>query len=96
MSRAFRRRLVPLLLPVALLAACGDSGPGFTSGSIHLFVNPISSPFDPDGWAVSVDGAAALAIPDTGEILLEGLAVGDHEVRLTDVDEPCAKGTDPA
>jgi hypothetical protein len=95
MSPEIRLRLVPAVLLCALLPACGsDNGPGDTTGNIDLFVQPPSTPFDPDGWAVTLDGGAERAVPDSGELLFENLAPGPHEVRVTDVDDPCKVSED--
>jgi hypothetical protein len=59
-----------------------------------VFVNLPVSLFDPDGSAVSLDGGAPSAVPDSGEMLLEDLVPGSHRLELVDVDEPCEVTSD--
>jgi hypothetical protein len=95
MSIEIRLRLVPASLLCGFLLACGDDdggddgGPSSTTGTIGLTVSPPISPLDPDGFAVSLNGGAEQALPESGELWLEDLPAGSHEVTLTDVDEPC-------
>ena len=82
-------------LCLALLVACnGDDTSGNGAGSLHVRVNPSSSPLDPDGFAAKIDNGSPRLIPDGGELQLEGMLPGEHTVELTDVDLPCEVTTE--
>jgi hypothetical protein len=79
-----------LILLLSGPAACGDDhGPSPTTGAIYLLVSPSASPFDPDGFSVSLDGGADRALPEFGDFYLEDLAPGVHQVALTGLDRRC-------
>ena len=81
-------------LCLAFLVACGDDSTGNGAGSLHVRVNPASSPLDPDGFDARVDNGNARPIPADGELQLEGMLPGAHTVELTDVDTPCTVSTE--
>ena len=49
-----------------------------------------SSPFDPDGYTVSLDGGASLHVGVSAVVTFPDLVVGEHEVELTGVADNCA------
>ncbi len=60
-------------------------------GSIQVSTGTAgSSPFDSDGYTVSLDGGASLLIGVSDEVTFPDLAVGEHEVELTGVADNCA------
>ncbi len=82
-------RVAITALCLAFLVACGSDSTGNGAGSLHVRVNPASSPLDPDGFAARIDGGSSRPIPAEGELQLEGMLPGEHTVELTDVDTPC-------
>ena len=60
-------------------------------GSIEVSTGTAgSSPFDPDGYAVSLDGGASVHVGVSDVVTFPDLAVGEHEVELTGVADNCA------
>lgn len=76
-------------LCLAFLVACNGDSTGNGAGSLHVRVNPPSSPLDPDGFDAKIDNGNSRPIPADGELQLEGMLPGAHTVELTDVDTPC-------
>ena len=87
-------RIAISALCLAFLVACGSDSTGNGAGSLHVRVNPPSSPLDPDGFAAKVDNGSSRPIPVDGELQLEGMLPGAHTVELTDVDTPCEVTTE--
>jgi hypothetical protein len=83
-------RVIPAALCLALLAACGgDSTNNSGDGSIHILVSQSAFQFDADGFDVRIDQGSPQPMPDNGELIINGVAPGDHTVQLSDVDLPC-------
>ena len=87
-------RIAISALCLAFLVACGSDSTGNGAGSLHVRVNPPSSPLDPDGFDAKIDNGNSRPIPVDGELQLEGMLPGEHTVELTDVDAPCEVTTD--
>jgi len=87
-------RIVISALCLAFLVACGSDSTGNGAGSLHVRVDPPSSPLDPDGFDAKIDNGSSRPIPVDGELQLEGMLPGEHTVELTDVDTPCEVTTD--
>ena len=49
-----------------------------------------SSPFDPDGYTVTLEGGASLDIGVSDAVTFSDLAVGEYRVELTGVADNCA------
>ncbi|MGH7445549.1 MAG: hypothetical protein ACREKM_11755, partial [Longimicrobiales bacterium] len=58
-------------------------------GTLDVAATTSGENIDSDGYTVSVDGGAALAIPANGTISLNGIAEGEHTVLLGDVAANC-------
>ena len=87
-------RIAISALCLAFLVACGSDSTGNGAGSLHVRVNPPSSPLDPDGFDAKIDNGNSRPIPVDGELELEGMLPGEHTVQLTDVDTPCEVTTE--
>ena len=79
---------------IATLISCGgddlvDTG-GPTTGSLRVTTQSGGVGADPDGYLLSLDGAAHGAIGDPAPVVLTGLPAGDHTVALDGVDPFCA------
>jgi Tol biopolymer transport system component len=60
------------------------------AGTVHVSVATSGSPIDPDGYLVSLDGAASgVPIAATGSVNLTGVPVGSHSVALTGLAANC-------
>lgn len=67
-----------------------------TTGAIRVSVTSSGSPADPDGYSVSVDGGAAVAIARDGTHDFERISAGTHRVALTGLAANCrANGENP-
>lgn len=62
---------------------------GATTGSATITVSTSGVSPDPDGYAVTLDGADRGALAASGEITIDGLAAGDHVVGLSGVAANC-------
>lgn len=82
------------LAAVALLSGCGgESAQGPATGELTVRAVTTGPAPDPDGYRVSIDGGADLALPASGSITVTGLGVGDHLVRISGWASHC--GPDP-
>jgi hypothetical protein len=73
------------------------AAPPSTSGSLQITTTSSGSPADPDGYTVSVDGAAGQVIGTNASLTLAGLAVGSHTVLLAGTASNCrVSGPNPA
>jgi len=60
-------------------------------GSIEVATGTAgSSPFDPDGYTITLDGGVSLDIGVSDAVTFPDLAVGEYEVELTGVADNCA------
>jgi hypothetical protein len=65
-----------------------------TVGDLDVSATTTGSEIDPDGYSVSVDGGAPLALAVDGTVTFPGLPAGDHEVELSGVASNCAVAGD--
>lgn len=72
--------------PVSFSVECPDLG------SIEVRTTTTESDLDPGGYTVLVNSADAGRIGPNDTLVVGGLAVGRHEVRLTGLARPCAVG----
>jgi hypothetical protein len=76
---------------IATLLSCGGDdlastgGPDPTTGSLRVTTRSSGVGADPDGYLLSLDGAAQGAIGDPAPVVLTGLPAGDHMVALDGV-----------
>ena len=89
MTRRVRILNHRLILAAALVAGCKDTTAP-TPGRLQVSATTSGADLDPDGYLVSVDGGAALAIGTNGTISMPGLPPGDHAVRLNGVAPNCS------
>ena len=77
---------------VAVLGACDDDDPvAPATGTIMVEVAVSGEGTDEDGFTVSLDeGATTEPIDVDGEVTLEGVEAGDHDVELTDLSTNCS------
>ncbi|HEV8398744.1 MAG TPA: hypothetical protein VGQ18_02775 [Gemmatimonadales bacterium] len=69
---------------------CKDAAaPGPTTGGIRITVTTMGADLDPDGYSVSVDGGAGRAIGANDTLIIAGLSLGDHAVRLDGMAANC-------
>lgn len=81
-----------VLLALGWLGACSDnppSGPG-QSAAIRITTLTSGTDMDVDGYAVSVDGSAALPLTPNGVVSMSGIDPGEHAVQLDGVADNCA------
>ncbi|MEO6058172.1 MAG: hypothetical protein ABIQ49_15215, partial [Gemmatimonadales bacterium] len=89
LSRAFA---LLVTAPAALWLGCSGGGGDITGppvGALEVTTTTSGPEPDADGYAISVDGAAAAAIGSNATVRTEGLAVGPHTVELTGVAANC-------
>jgi len=60
-----------------------------TTGSLVVTVGTTGANLDPDGYSLSVDGAAGQALPVNGAVTIAGLAAGSHHVSVSGVATNC-------
>jgi Tol biopolymer transport system component len=79
------RRIAPFSCFVTCLvfAGCGETASGPETGSISLQVETRGKRPDPDGYLVSVDGNAALAVPANGTAQFHALPAGEHTLAVS-------------
>ncbi|MGD8869214.1 MAG: hypothetical protein PVI01_16455 [Gemmatimonadales bacterium] len=66
------------------------------TGDLEVSTSTTGRDIDPDGYAVSVDGAEGQAIAVNGGRTISGLAAGDHQLELTRVAANCTvAGSNP-
>jgi hypothetical protein len=97
MSPAVRLRLAKLILSTTILAAplaCGEGGTDVVLPSLRITAATSGLELDPDGYTVSIDGQAPLAIGVSGTLVAEGLADGPHTLELSGVAANCALAGD--
>lgn len=83
-----RRMIVPALL--VLLAACDGGGTQLPDpGSVQLAVSTAGRVLDRDGYSVSVDGGAAVAVQPNGPATLPGLTPGPHTIAISGIAPNC-------
>lgn len=65
-------------------------------GSVEVTTRTTGSVVDPDGYMLVLDGETSLAVGVSGEVTFEEVAVGHHELELTDIADNCtAIGPNP-
>ena len=69
--------------PVSMTVTCSA-----LVGAIEVTVSSTGDDV-PDGYVVAVDGGVSEAVSANGSVTFEGLAVGSHEVELTEVPANC-------
>ena len=83
---------------LGLALACGG-GAGLTeptTGELEISTVTTGDSPDPDGYSVSLDGAAGEAIGVAGTLLKSDLPQGDHTIALSGVDGNCVvEGSNP-
>ena len=97
MSPAVRLRLAKLILWTTILAAplaCGEGGTDVVLPSLRITAATSGLELDPDGYTVSIDGQAPLAIGVSGTLVAEGLVDGPHTLELSGVAANCALAGD--
>lgn len=90
----------PLSLGFAalLVAGCGGDGdddpmgPEAVTGDLRISTTTTGPAQDPDGYLVSVDGGAALAVSDGASATVEDVDEGDHLLLLSDIAPNCTVG----
>jgi WD40-like Beta Propeller Repeat len=84
-----RRAIAPALL--VLFAACENGGGTQPEGpgSVQLTVSTTGRVLDRDGYSVSVDGGAAVAVQANGSAALSGLTPGAHTLAISGVAANC-------
>src|SRR5947209_4769518 len=70
------------VLLAALAAACNDIY-GVNIGQIEITVTTTGADLDPDGYSLSLDGAAGLTFPLNATRTLTGVSTGSHSVLLS-------------
>lgn len=73
---------------LCVLPACGGDGrdpTGLGEGTLDVITSTIGVPEDPDGYTLTVDHGAALALPSNGTTSVGGLSPGIHEVELAGI-----------
>src|SRR3989442_13239470 len=84
------RKCVAVLM-LALAVACSD--PLIVRiGDVRLSVATTGADLDPDGYAIALDGGAALAIAANDTRMLSGLAAGSHTFLLSGLAANCTLG----
>ncbi len=63
-----------------------------TVGSLVVTVGTTGADLDPDGYTMSVDGAAALRVAVNGQLTISGIKGGTHTALLADLAANCAAG----
>jgi len=96
-DRRTQRRGLALVAPVALaLAACGGSEsiavPTPSTGSVRITTSTTGENLDPDGYAVTVDGATPRAMGVSDTVTISQLSAGNHLITLNQVALNCAVG----
>jgi hypothetical protein len=66
------------------------SGTGGGNGSVQVAVTTTGAPADPDGYTLSLDGAAPVAIAITASHSFDPVAPGEHQVQLAGIAANCA------
>ena len=74
---------------LALACGGGESLVEPTTGDLEISTVTAGESPDPDGYSVSIDGAAGEAIDVAGTLLKSGLVQGNHAVQLSGVDGNC-------
>jgi hypothetical protein len=72
---------------IAFTVSCAQ--PPSTTGSLQITTTSSGSPADPDGYTLSVDGAAGQVIGTSASLTLPGLSVGSHTVLLAGIAANC-------
>jgi len=96
-DRRTQRSGLALVAPVALaLAACGGSEsiavPTPSTGSVRITTSTTGENLDPDGYAVTVDGATPRAMGVSDTVTISQLSAGNHLITLNQVALNCAVG----
>jgi len=99
-TRCLRRRGRALPAPVilALLAACGgaDAVSAPDEGTLLVTTATGGDAVDPDGYRVSLDGAAGIPIGVAAQLSLAHVPSGEHRVRLDGIAPNCTlDGSNP-
>jgi hypothetical protein len=88
-----RTAIRPLFLALALGSACGGespAGPDAGTGTLVVTAATTGQDLDPDGYGVTVDGGAVVAVPSDGQVVVGDLPAGDHSVQLSGLAPNCA------
>jgi TolB protein len=72
---------------VGYTIVCAASSPG--TGSLSITTATAGSSLDPDGYTVSVDGAASQAIGLNATLAIDDLALGTHAITLSGIASNC-------
>ena len=84
-------KLVALLLLSALAAACSEPlVPRI--GDVRLTVATTGADLDPDGYAIALDGGAAMAVAVNDSRMISGLSAGSHSALLKGLAANCTVG----
>jgi hypothetical protein len=71
--------------------------PGPTAGSLQIVTSTSGADWDPDGYAVTVDGGRSQPIGLDGRLILANLSAAAHRVQLSSVATNCSvSGANPA
>ncbi|HEX2635651.1 MAG TPA: hypothetical protein VHL81_00880 [Gemmatimonadales bacterium] len=60
------------------------------AGGLRLVISSTGAALDPDGYEVSIDGGAPLALPAEGEVSVASMVPGDHTLGLSGLAPNCA------
>src|SRR3989440_265483 len=89
---SMRTRFALVALAAALSTACGEGPLVPTSGAIRIVLATIGADPDPDGYAVTLDGAAPRTVGVNGTLVLRDLGTGAHSVTLAGLAANCTAG----
>ena len=62
----------------------------FITGSLEVIAATTGLNLDPDGYTITLDGAASQAVPTNGSVTFPGLSIGDHSVEISGLAANCA------
>ena len=84
--------LTSVLVSMMGLFGCGGGPTGPTDGTLEVIASTTGSDLDPDGYSLTLDGAAPQPLAPNGADTVASLSVGTHTVTLAGVAPNCVLG----